>query len=70
MESAVARVGFWVGWLELGFVFYAATWMSESLFVLWSGSGCVALMWPRIRRGVGWAMRRPTTVAERGSDHA
>jgi hypothetical protein len=50
LASAIRRVGFWVGWLELGFVLYAATWMSELLFVFWSGSGCIALMFPRLSK--------------------
>lgn len=67
-EPGIARVGFWMGWLELGFVLYASTVFSQLLFIVWSGSGCIALMWPRIRAGVGRAKPLPPNAAGRGSD--
>lgn len=60
----VGRAAFYFGWLELGFVLLVAGFLPSSVFVVFSGLPCVLLM--REGSGVGWARRRPKTVAREG----
>lgn len=44
----LARIAFWFGFLELGFVLRSGGAMGANVFLLWAGGGCVCLMWPQL----------------------
>lgn len=44
----LARLAFWFGFLELGFVLRSGGAMGANVFLLWAGAGCLLLMWPQL----------------------